>query len=67
MGFHSSEMFTHWLKRDRRALTFTNKVEGKVAKSEEARAPRCWLTMCSATSSCREEEELRGAVTEVSS
>lgn len=39
------------------AFTFTNKVEGKVAKSDEARAPRCWCTMCSATSSCQEEGE----------
>lgn len=55
VGVRSSETLTDWPKRDGRALTFTNKVEGKVAKSDEARAPRCWLTMCSATSSCREE------------
>lgn len=35
------------------AFTLTNKVEGNVAKSEEARAPRCWWTMCAATSSCQ--------------
>lgn len=37
------------------SFTLTNKVEGNVAKSDEARAPRCWLTMCSATSSCQKE------------
>lgn len=36
----------------RARVTFTNSVEGKVAKSEETLAPGCWWTTCSATSSC---------------
>lgn len=40
------------------ALTFTNEVEGNVAKSDDTRAPGCWLTTCSATSSWQETRRL---------
>lgn len=37
----------------RLCFTFTNEVQGKVAKSDETRAPGLWDTTCSATSSWR--------------
>lgn len=43
-------------------VTFTNSVEGKVAKSEETLAPGCWWTTCSATSSCTNEEWVSATV-----
>lgn len=60
MNPNSKERIKQVMSFDRRcvcsrALTLTNEVEGNVAKSDETRAPGCWLTTWSATSSCRQE------------